>query len=197
VVIGGTNDPATPIRWAEEMAAAMGPNARLVIYTGEGHGQLLVSSCVTDIMSDVLVDLELPDEGTVCDPDPVVERPEWWDRLPVPDGIGEVVALPAVDAALGLTDTLGYGETRTTTLGVDEATDAMSDALDDAGFVDLGSQDIPIDGTADRVFLTPDGDGALLLLVMGPEAFETDDLASAKPSVPEGETVVLLAYLPQ
>jgi pimeloyl-ACP methyl ester carboxylesterase len=197
VVIGGTNDPATPIRWAEEMAAAMGPNARLVIYTGEGHGQLLVSSCVTDIMSDVLVDLELPDEGTVCDPDPVVERPEWWDRLPVPDGIGEVVALPAVDAALGLTDTLGYGETRTTTLGVDEATDAMSDALDDAGFVDLGSQDIPIDGTADRVFLTPDGDGALLLLVMGPEAFETDDLASAKPSVPEGETVVMLAYLPQ
>jgi pimeloyl-ACP methyl ester carboxylesterase len=37
VVVGGTNDPATPIRWAEEMTAALGPNATMVKYTGEGH----------------------------------------------------------------------------------------------------------------------------------------------------------------
>ncbi|HEY3485350.1 MAG TPA: alpha/beta fold hydrolase, partial [Ilumatobacteraceae bacterium] len=196
VVIGGTNDPATPIRWAEEMTAEMGPNARLVRYNGEGHGQLLGSSCVTEVMADVLGDLDLPDEGTVCEPDPAVERPEWWGELPVPDGIGEVVSLPALNAALGLTDTLGYGEARVTDLPADEAVEVIDGALDDAGFRGLGSQDIPIDGTEDRVYITPDGE-ALLVLVMSPEAFETDELASAAASVPEGKTIVLMVYLPQ
>ena len=53
VIIGGTNDPATPIRWAEEMVGELGPSAMLVTFTGEGHGQLLVSTCVTDIEATV------------------------------------------------------------------------------------------------------------------------------------------------
>ncbi len=48
VVVGGLNDPATPFRWAEELAAQMGPNVSLVTFAGEGHGQILSSSCVTD-----------------------------------------------------------------------------------------------------------------------------------------------------
>ena len=28
VVVGGLNDPATPFRWAEELAAQMGPTSR-------------------------------------------------------------------------------------------------------------------------------------------------------------------------
>ena len=43
LVVGGENDPATPFRWAEEMTAALGDEAVLVTYTGEGHGQLLGS----------------------------------------------------------------------------------------------------------------------------------------------------------
>jgi hypothetical protein len=73
VVVGGKNDPATPYRWAEEMAAAMGPNARLLPFNGEGHGQLLASECVTEIEAALLTDLELPDEGIECNPDPKVE----------------------------------------------------------------------------------------------------------------------------
>ncbi|MGZ4791209.1 MAG: alpha/beta fold hydrolase, partial [Ilumatobacteraceae bacterium] len=41
VLVGGSNDPATPIRWAQKMAGELGSNARLVTFTGEGHGQLL------------------------------------------------------------------------------------------------------------------------------------------------------------
>ena len=91
VVIGGKNDPATPFRWAEEMDAAMGPDAGLVAYNGEGHGFLLTSTCVTEIEAAVLVDGDVPDDGTECDPDPEVEQPDWWDDLPVPEGVDGVL----------------------------------------------------------------------------------------------------------
>jgi pimeloyl-ACP methyl ester carboxylesterase len=69
VVIGGTHDPATPIRWAQKMTAELGPNARLVTFDGEGHGQLLASTCVSDIEGALLADLTLPQADTVCEPD--------------------------------------------------------------------------------------------------------------------------------
>jgi pimeloyl-ACP methyl ester carboxylesterase len=195
VVIGGLNDPATPIRWAKEMTAALGPNARMVTYTGEGHGQLLTSACVTKLEGALLADLELPDTGTTCEPDPVVSQPDWWSDLPtVADQ--QPLELPAVKAALGLSDTLGYGETWVTSLDGAAADEAWSNALDAAGFDDLGTQDIGIDGVTDHAFLAPNGD-LLLLLSMDPTAFDTDDLTSAKSSVPAGKSVVLLAYVPQ
>jgi pimeloyl-ACP methyl ester carboxylesterase len=196
VIIGGTNDPATPIRWAEEMTTELGPNARMVKYTGEGHGQLLVSTCVTDIEAALLSNLDLPDTGTVCDPDPKVERPTWFDDMQLPDTLSGVVALPAVNAALGLSDTTGYGEVRTTSLSLDDAADAIDTALSDAGFQSLGRQDIGIDDTIEIGFFAPDG-GLLVVIVMGPASFDTEDLSSAKPSVPAGKTVVLFAYVVQ
>ena len=39
--------------------------------------------------------------------------------------------------------------------------------------------------------------GVFVVLVMGPAAFDTDELSGAKPSVPAGQTVVLYFYLPQ
>ena len=196
VVVGGTNDPATPIRWAEEMTAELGPNARMVTFTGEGHGQLLASTCITDIEAALLADLTLPAKGTVCDPDPTVEQPTWWGSLAFPAEFSDVVSLPAVGAALGLTETLGYGETRTTTLGSQEAADAFEATLTDAGFQTAGNQDLGIDDTVETGYFTPEGD-LLVVIVMGPAAFLTDDLASAKPSVPADTTVVLYFYLPQ
>lgn len=195
VVVGGTNDPATPIRWAEEMTSELGPNARLVKYTGEGHGQLLASKCVTEVEGDLLSSLSLPDEGKVCDPDPVVEQPGWWGDLPLPDGVSEVVDLAAVKAALGLSDTLGYGETRTSDLTGRQVLDAYGTALDGAGFRSLGEQDIGISGVLDGAFMSPEGD-VLLVITMDPEAFDTEELGSAKGSVPAGKTVILLAYVP-
>jgi len=196
VVVGGTNDPATPIRWAQEMTAELGPNARMVTFTGEGHGQLLASVCVTDIEAALLADLTLPDDGTVCDPDPDVEAPVWWSNLDFPDEFSDVVALPAVSAALGLTESLGYGQTRTTSLTAQEASDAFEKVLNDVGLQTAGNQDLGIADTIETGYFTPEGD-LLVVIVMGPAAFDTDDLSSAKASVPPGQTVVLYVYLPQ
>lgn len=194
LVVGGENDPATPIRWAEEMTEAMGPSARLLRYTGEGHGQLLVSSCVTELEAATLADLELPDQGSSCDPDPVVERPDWFDDIPVPSGVSDVVVLPALTAALGLPDTAGYAEVRLTDLELERAASLIESALEGAGFENFGRVDIGIDGTIDVNFLAPNGD-ILIVLLLAPEAFETDDLASAAATVPEGRTVVMYVYL--
>ena len=195
VVIGGANDPATPIRWAKEMTAALGANARMVTFTGEGHGQLLSSNCITTIEGTLLADLQLPDADTTCDPDPVVAKPDWWSELPdVTDQ--QPLELPAVKAALGLSDTLGYGETLVTSLSGVEADTAWNDALTAAGFDDVGSQDIGIDGVSDHAYLAANGD-LLLVLALDTSAFDTNDLTSAKSSVPAGKSVVLLAYVPQ
>ena len=196
VVVGGTNDPATPIRWAQEMTAELGPNARMVTFTGEGHGQLLTSTCVTEIEAALLADLTLPDDGAVCDPDPAIEEPAWWDNLDFPDEFSDVVALPSVSAALGLTESLGYGEIRTTTLGSQEASDAFETVLNESDLETAGNQDLGIADTIETGYFTPEGD-LLVVIVMGPDAFDTDELSSAKASVPPGQTVVLYLYLPQ
>ncbi len=196
VVVGGTNDPATPIRWAQEMTAELGPNAHMVTFTGEGHGQLLASVCITDIEAALLADLTVPDKGTVCDPDPAIEQPAWWGNLAFPKEFSDVVELPAVNAALGLTESLGYGQARTTSLSAQEASDAFEAVLTKGGFQKAGNQDLGIDDTIETGYFTPDGD-LLVAIVMGPAAFDTDDLSSAKASVPAGKTVVLYIYLPQ
>ena len=41
----------------------MGPNVSLVSYTGEGHGQILSSTCVTDAEALVIRDLRAPAAG--------------------------------------------------------------------------------------------------------------------------------------
>ena len=195
VIIGGTKDPATPIRWAKEMTAAMGDQARMVTFTGEGHGQLLVSTCVTDIEAKVLSDLTLPAKDTVCDPDPVVEKPSWWDSLPTPPDQTKT-DLPSVKAVLGLSDTLGYGETWLTSMSGADADAAWQTALTGAGFQDVGSQDLGLDDVTERGYFTDKGD-LLVVIVLGPKAFDQDELGGAKGTVPEGKTVVVLAYLPQ
>ncbi|MDO8392440.1 MAG: alpha/beta fold hydrolase [Actinomycetota bacterium] len=196
VVVGGSNDPATPIRWAEEMTASLGDRATMVTFTGEGHGQLLASSCVTDIEGALLAELTQPADGTTCDPDPPVERPAWFDDIDYPTGFSGVVPMAAVGAALGLSDTLGYGEVRTTTLTAQQAAEAIDAAFTDAGFINAGNQDLGIDDTIEIGFLNADNE-LLIVVIMGPAAFDTDALASAKASVPPDTTVVLIAYLPQ
>lgn len=196
VVVGGTNDPATPIRWAQEMTAELGPNAQMVTYTGEGHGQLLVSTCVTDIEAELLVGLTLPDDATVCEPDPPVDEPSWWVDIPTPDGISGVASLPTVAGALGLTPTLGFSELHTTALSARDAADAYSSALEAAGFQLLGEQELPLPDNVQQGWYAPNGD-VLVVVTLGPGAFEDESLLAAKSEVPADTSVVVLLYLPQ
>jgi hypothetical protein len=194
VVVGGTNDPATPIRWAEEMTAAMGPSATLVKYTGEGHGFLLSSTCVTDIEASVLADLELPDAGTVCDPDPEVPKPDWWDGLPVPDGVSDVLVSPEVNALLGLGPTLAYSELRTSAAPPDDVLDAYDDALGASGFQSAGRQE-PLEGVHQAIYLNDDGE-ILSVLAVDPASYDSPDLEGLGDLVPPDQTLIVLLSLP-
>ncbi len=102
VVLGGTNDPATPMRWSEEMVLRLGDKARMAVFNGEGHSHILESRCVDDLASSLFRYGKLPGEisiddsgdiyidgvyldsyinGYACEPDVLVEEPEWWDEI--------------------------------------------------------------------------------------------------------------------
>lgn len=195
VVVGGVDDPATPIRWAEKMTGELGPNARMVTYTGAGHGQLLVGSCVSDIEGAVLTDLQLPPPDTICDPDPIVGRPDWWDSLPVPDGVSDVAALPGL-AGIVTDPTQLFSEMRTTSLSADDAIAAYNDAMAGAGFQQFDTPAaLPMDDVSQSGYVDFSG-RALLVVALGPKAFDDKALQSAKSEVPADTTVVWLIAVP-
>lgn len=67
VVIGTTNDPATPYSWSESLTQALGDSATLLTYEGEGHTAYGRSnSCILDTVDAYLVDGTVPAEGTRC-----------------------------------------------------------------------------------------------------------------------------------
>ncbi|WP_402462588.1 alpha/beta hydrolase [Isoptericola aurantiacus] len=66
VVIGTTNDPATPFVWAEGMADAL-DSAVLVTYEGEGHTAYLNGNgCIVTAVEDYLVEGTVPEDGLTC-----------------------------------------------------------------------------------------------------------------------------------
>ncbi|MBC7297733.1 MAG: alpha/beta fold hydrolase [Demequina sp.] len=65
LVVGTTNDPATPYTWAKSLASDLG--APLLTYTGEGHTAYGRSNqCVTDVVDSYLVDGVVPPDGVQC-----------------------------------------------------------------------------------------------------------------------------------
>jgi pimeloyl-ACP methyl ester carboxylesterase len=66
LVVGTTNDPATPYVWAEQLAAQL-DSGSLVTYTGEGHTAYNKSnSCVNDAVDAYLVDGTVPATDPQC-----------------------------------------------------------------------------------------------------------------------------------
>lgn len=109
LVIGGENDPATPMRWSSKMRERMGPRAVLLKYTGEGHGQILSATCVNTAASDALVSLTLPADGTVCQPDAEVSEPSWWAaNLPRAEQGEQFVSRDQLEADFGITKNDSY-----------------------------------------------------------------------------------------
>jgi hypothetical protein len=147
---------------------------------------------VTGIEGAVLADLTLPDPDTVCEPDPVIEEPDWWDALPVPDGISPVVELPDLKTALGAEPSVVFSEMRTTTMSADDAVAAYTDALKDHGLDEIETPTTqPIDDMAQGTY-TDGGDRTMVVIAFGPKAFDDPELQSAKPDVPPDTTVVWL-----
>ncbi|MCT9821006.1 alpha/beta hydrolase [Microbacterium sp. W1N] len=66
VVVGTTNDPATPYTWSESLAAQLSSGV-LVTRVGEGHtGYNKGNSCVDDAVNAYLVSGTVPDDGLRC-----------------------------------------------------------------------------------------------------------------------------------
>lgn len=92
VVIGTEGDPATPGRYADQLADALG-DAVDIDWEGAGHTAFLTSACITDLVTDYIVDLVVPEDGTTCafvvDATTVAERA---DRVFAPIGRDDAVA---------------------------------------------------------------------------------------------------------
>lgn len=197
LVVGGLHDPATPFRWAEEMTAMMGPSAVLLTFTGEGHGQVLSSSCVTEIEGDVLSDLRLPQPGTSCDPDPDVPRPSFWDQIPVPPGVGPLVDDPRIDLVLGLPPTELYADVWYLTGDPAAVEAAYVTALEAIGFRVLPSDTSAIAGATVMPTLAPDNTEVLVVIIPPATLIENEDLGDAAELAPEGQGfVIVLAFPP-
>ena len=65
LVIGTTNDPATPFAWAQSVASHF-EQAVLLTRNGTGHVAYFSSSCVRGAVDAYLVNLAPPAPGTVC-----------------------------------------------------------------------------------------------------------------------------------
>lgn len=64
VVVGSTDDPATPYSWAQALASQL--NGVLVTRVGAGHTGYFFSTCVEQVANAYLVNLKVPHSGTVC-----------------------------------------------------------------------------------------------------------------------------------
>ncbi len=66
LVVGTTNDPATPYQWAVNLASEL-ENGHLVTYHGEGHTAYNKSnSCVNDAVDDFFIDGTVPAKDPDC-----------------------------------------------------------------------------------------------------------------------------------
>ena len=65
LVVGTTNDPATPYAWAVSLASSLGRGV-LVGWTGVDHVAYYYSACVRQIDDAYLVDGQVPPTSTVC-----------------------------------------------------------------------------------------------------------------------------------
>lgn len=196
LVVGGLNDPATPFELAEDLTASMGPNARLVSYTGEGHGQILASDCVTDLEAAAIATLTLPAAGTVCDPDPDVPRPAFWDQLPVPAGVGGPVSDAAIGSTLGLPPDDAYTEAWAMTGDAATVIAGYEQALAAAGFRVVGQLDDVIDGATVLQVLAPDQTFVAIVVMPADALANSEDLDGLDDVVPPGQGLVVAAAIP-
>jgi pimeloyl-ACP methyl ester carboxylesterase len=65
LLVGGTNDPATPYAWAKAVHSQLAGSV-LLTRTGNGHGSYGVNVCATIAEITYLFNLTLPADGTVC-----------------------------------------------------------------------------------------------------------------------------------
>ncbi len=154
LVIGGTNDPATPFVWATKMAEELGSSAHLLKYEGEGHGAVLDSSCAAQHAASLLIDLKPLAAGALCVA-PSAERkatPAWFSALPAIPGAKADVDLTDLAPLLGLDlSTQPVVVTLSTVASTEGA--SLVTVFDQAGWTSKDGETMQkkVDGTTHRV----------------------------------------------
>jgi pimeloyl-ACP methyl ester carboxylesterase len=196
VVVGGEKDPATPMRWAEEMTSNLGSNASLVRFTGEGHSQLLVSRCVDLIATAVLVEKQLPKNPTVCDPDVPVKKPTWWAGA-VQSVDGVALNSERMFPYYGLKKVDVFAEARAVQGSVSAVWAQVSKALETNGFA--WKKDGDTDVTKKPQFFVNTRNSNQYVGVLMSDSTELQENKMYEPDgiVPRGSSVVLLYYFPE
>lgn len=194
VVIGGKNDPATPFRWSEEMTANMGDNARLVEFSGEGHGQVLVASCVDKIAGALLTKGTLPKKGTVCDPDKPMAQPAWWKSTVQVPGIE--LDKDTFDSFYGLEPVKAYAQYFAYPGTPAAAFSAYSKILRSKGLQYSEGEETDPTKAGQWFYDGVDTDRFVGLYMAGTDELEKYDMVKPAGTVPKGHIVVAVYYYP-
>ena len=193
LVVAGENDPATPLRWGTKMRDAMGKTARLVTFSGEGHGQVLSASCVNNYARDLLVDLTLPAADAKCDPDPAVQQPAWWHEIPQISNAQELNQELAM-SSLGFTDSEVY--LQAWAVDDDDASALLNtygSEFEKMGYMKSGAAR-DITGAKLQYFVS--GDNYVAMVVLDSATLASEDWSSLQLITSAGKAVVLYLYFP-
>lgn len=194
LIVAGENDPATPLRWGIKMRESLGNTARLVTYTGEGHGQVLSAKCVSDYASDVLVHGTLPADDVRCEPDPAVVQPTWWGELPQPPD-ATAMNQAVVSSALGFSDSEAYVQAwAVADATADQLLKTYGFEFEKMGYL-KASKERDISGAKFQYFGTDKN--YVGVLVIDSVALQHEDWASVQLSVPTGDAVLVYIYFPE
>jgi pimeloyl-ACP methyl ester carboxylesterase len=192
VVVGAQNDPATPYSQSLVLTKDMGPKAKLITFTGEGHGGVSASQCSADAVSAYFEKDTPPKDGLTCGPTPKASSPVL-SALKVPKTFTES-SFEDAGAVLGL-DTAKFA---TKTFAVDNKTGKATIAELEAevkkqGFKIDANEAIPSVEDTFNVLLTNDAGDRIIAIVFGSKAFGAKDLQSLKVLVDDGQSMVILA----
>lgn len=192
VVVGGKNDPATPFRWSEEMAASLGDKSVLVASTGEGHSQILVQRCVDTIAKNLFTKKTLPKKGTVCKPDVPVAEPSWWAAA-VKGIDGTVINGDIGNSYFGIEAADAFTEFHAMSGSTASVFSSVRSRLAANGYVWNETADAdPV--SAPQFFWSKDGSRAIGVFMESPANLAENEMYEPQGSVPQGTTLVALYY---
>jgi hypothetical protein len=194
VVLGGTDDPATPLRWAQEMVTHMGTNATLLTFKGEGHSQIFTSRCVDEIAKELFNSGRKPKNEIECEADVPVAKPMWWDDVVNISGVK--INQDTMSYYFGLDAVDTYSEYFEIKGSAEEVFAQVKAEIEESGW--LYEQGDSADPVADpQWFNNPDDENIYVgVWLSSPEELEDNEMVVPDGIVQPGSSVVMVYYWP-
>ena len=194
VVLGGTDDPATPLRWAQEMVTHLGTNASLLTFKGEGHSQIFASRCVGETAKELFKFGRKPKNEFECEADVRVAKPMWWDDVVTLNGGG--IDQITMGYYFGSDPVDSYDEYFEIKGSAEEVFADVKAAIEGNGWVyEEGDSADPV--TDPQWFVNPDDESIYVgVLMSSPEELKENEMVVPDGIVDPGSSVVMVYYWP-